>query len=124
MSKGSRPAQKSKEEIQLKFCEKLKIYRTEHELTQDDVAALLHVSRQTISKWENGVNEPDIHTILKLSDIYSVTLDDLLRGDEIVIQKLAKKERSFKKLIWAVAILGAIVLLGLLTISFNPLPLS
>ena len=108
----------------MKFCEKLKIYRTEHELTQDDVAALLHVSRQTISKWENGVNEPDIHTILKLSDIYSVTLDDLLRGDEIVIQKLAKKERSFKKLIWAVAILGAIVLLGLLTISFNPLPLS
>jgi transcriptional regulator with XRE-family HTH domain len=101
----------------LLFCEKLKTYRTEHGLTQDDVAASLYVSRQTISKWENGVNEPDIHTILRLSDIYSVTLDDLLRGDEIVIQKLARKERSYKKLIWLVAILSGIVLLGLLCIS-------
>jgi transcriptional regulator with XRE-family HTH domain len=103
----------------LKFSEKLKTYRTEHGLTQEDVAASLHVSRQTVSKWENGVNEPDIDTILKLSDIYSVTLDALLREDITVIQKLARKERSYKKLIWAVAILSGIVLLGLLFVSVN-----
>lgn len=106
----------------MRFCEKLKTYRTEHGLTQDDVAASLYVSRQTISKWENGVNEPDISTILKLSDIYSVTLDALLREDIAIIQKLARKERSYKKLTWAVAILGGIVLLGLLFVSVNILP--
>jgi transcriptional regulator with XRE-family HTH domain len=103
----------------LLFCEKLKTYRTERGLTQDDVALSLYVSRQTVSKWENGINEPDIGTILKLSDIYSVTLDDLLREDVAVVGRLARKERSYKKLIWAVAILGSIVLLGMLTFSFN-----
>ena len=105
----------------MRFCEKIKTCRTEHGFTQDDIAASLHVSRQTVSKWENGVNEPDIDTILKLSDIYSVTLDTLLREDIAIIQKLARKERSYKKLIWTVAILGGIVLLALMFISVGTL---
>lgn len=67
------------------------------------------------------MNEPDIDTILKLSDIYSVTLDDLLREDKELVNKMARKERSYKKLICAVAILGGILLLGLLFVSVNVL---
>lgn len=106
----------------MRFCEKLKACRTEHGLTQDDVAASLRVSRQTVSKWENGLNEPDIDTILKLSDMYSVTLDTLLREDTTVVQKLARKERSYKKLIWAVVALSGITIFGLLCISINFVP--
>jgi len=99
------------------FCEKLRQCREKTGMSQEKVAERLCVTRQAVSKWENGVNEPDINTILKLSDIYSVTLDDLLREDLTIIHKLAYKEKLFKRLIWAVLVLGGIVLVGLLFTS-------
>ena len=95
------------------FYEKLRQCREKEGLSQADVATRLNVTRQAVSKWENGINEPDINTILKLSDIYSVTLDDLLREDMTIVYKLAHKERSFKWLFWSVLVLGIIVLIGL-----------
>jgi transcriptional regulator with XRE-family HTH domain len=104
------------------FYEKLKHCREQLCLSQEDIAEKLYVSRQAVSKWERGVNEPDIETIVRLSDIYGVTIDDLLREDLSVVRKLAVKERSYKKLIIAVAILGMIFLLMLLTISLQTNP--
>lgn len=104
------------------FSEKLKQCRTENNLSQENVAEQLNVTRQAVSKWERGINEPDIETIIRLSDMYKVTIDQLLREDLSVVRKLAAKERSYKKLIIAVAILSGIVLLLLMTLSFHGVP--
>lgn len=101
------------------FYEKLRQCREQHCLSQEDIAEKLHITRQAVSKWERGINEPDIETIVRLSDIYGVTIDNLLREDLSVVRKLALKERSYKKLIWVIAILGAILLFGLLCLSVN-----
>jgi transcriptional regulator with XRE-family HTH domain len=99
------------------FHDKLRQCRKESGLSQEDIAEKLHVSRQAVSKWERGINEPDIETIVRLSDLYGVTIDQLLRADLSVVRKLAVKERSYKRLLVAVAALGAILLVILLTIS-------
>ena len=60
------------------FCERLKILRLEKELTQPELAPLMGVSNGMISFWENGVNEPTITNLIKLSQIFEVSADFLL----------------------------------------------
>jgi transcriptional regulator with XRE-family HTH domain len=103
----------------MQFFEKLKQCREESGLTQEGVAERLNITRQAVSKWERGINEPDIETIVRLSDIYGVTIDQLLREDLSIVRKLAAKERTYKKLIIAVAVLSGIVLLMLLTTTLS-----
>lgn len=62
--------------------QKLKKLRTEKNLTQKDLADSLHVTFQTISKWESDTNEPDVATLKELSKIYECSLDYLLSEDE------------------------------------------
>lgn len=67
---------------------KLKEARQMRGLTQENVAEKLNVSRQTISNWETEKFYPDILYVLQLSDLYQVSLDELLKGDERMIQHL------------------------------------
>ena len=67
---------------------KLKEARQMSGLTQENVAEKLNVSRQTISNWETEKFYPDILYVLQLSDLYQVSLDELLKGDERMIQHL------------------------------------
>ena len=62
---------------------KIKKLRTEKELTQKDLADQLHITFQTISKWENNENEPDIATLRELAKLFDCSLDYLLSEDEI-----------------------------------------
>ncbi len=50
-------------------------------ITQDELAARLGVSRQAVSKWETGAALPDVAQLMRLSEIYGVMVDDILRGD-------------------------------------------
>ena len=59
----------------------LKNARTRASITQEQAAEALGVSRQTISNWENGKTFPDIVSVVKMSDIYSVSLDQLLKEE-------------------------------------------
>ena len=105
------------------FHEKIRQCREENELSQDNIAERLHVSRQAVSKWERGINQPDIETIVRLSDIFGVTVDQLLRSDMIIVRKLAVKERSFKWLIIGSSVLlGALLLFLLLSINIRIFP--
>ena len=105
------------------FHEKIKQCREESELSQENVAEQLHVSRQAVSKWERGINQPDIETIVRLSDLFGVTVDQLLRGDMIAVRKLAVKERSFKWLIIGSSVLiGALLLFLLLSVNIRVFP--
>lgn len=64
----------------------IKKARQEKELTQEAAAEALGVSRQTISNWENGRTYPDILSVIKMSDLYAVSLDRLLKEEDSVKQ--------------------------------------
>jgi len=57
--------------------------RTEKNLSQGDLAEKLEVSRQSISKWENNSAVPDLEKIVKLSEIFEETLDELVKGEAV-----------------------------------------
>lgn len=64
--------------------ERIKLIRTERNMTQDELAKKLGIDRSTISKWENpDGTEPDSQTIAKLSEIFDVTTDWLLGRTDI-----------------------------------------
>ena len=62
-----------------------KIRKEEH-LSQEDFAEMFHVSRQTISNWENSKSYPDLETIIKISDSFQIFLDILLKEDLIMVK--------------------------------------
>ncbi len=61
--------------------EKITIIRKMNNLTQESFAEELGVSRQAVSKWENGTSIPDIQLLIRISDLYNLTLDQLIRDD-------------------------------------------
>lgn len=69
----------------------LKQMRNERQLTQEEVAEKIHVSRQTISNWENGRNLPDLSSLILLSEVYDVSLDELMKGAPKMVKQLDKK---------------------------------
>lgn len=67
----------------MEFAEKLIILRKGRELTQEQLAEQLNVSRQSVSKWESGQVIPEVEKIIELSKVFNVTLDYLLKPSEI-----------------------------------------
>ena len=67
-------------------------YRKAHGLSQEELAEKIGVSRQAVSKWERAEASPDTDNLIILSEIYGVTLDDLLRGDSSAAEKTAEEE--------------------------------
>lgn len=63
------------------LADKIILLRKKAGLTQEELAELLEVSRQSISKWENGTSIPDMEKIIRLSDVFHVSTDALLRED-------------------------------------------
>ena len=61
------------------FPEKLKALRIENGLTQDELGEKLYLSRTSISNYEIGKNEPNIKTIIAISDLFNITTDELLK---------------------------------------------
>lgn len=75
--------------------EKLKKSRLDKGFSQTEVAKQLNISRQSISKWENGHNYPDIDNLILLSKIYDISTDDLLKERELEENEIQKiKELS------------------------------
>lgn len=95
----------------------LKDARISSGLTQEGAAEKINVSRQTISNWENEKTYPDIISVIKLSDVYSISLDDLLKGDKKMIGHLEESTnivKSNKKLISAIIANGFLLILFML----------
>lgn len=65
-----------------RFPTQLKKIRKEQNITQDDLANQLFVTRQAVSKWESGDSTPDLNNLIKLTDIFNVSLDNLVFGSE------------------------------------------
>lgn len=98
---------------------KLKDARMKSGFTQENVAEKINVSRQTISNWENEKSYPDIISVIALSDLYSTSLDDLLKGDREMMEHLEECTnvvKSTQKLIGAI-ILNAVTVILLIALS-------
>lgn len=100
---------------------KLKEARSHAGLTQEEVAEAIQVSRQTISNWETGKFYPDILSVIKLSDLYAISLDELLKGDKKMIEHLEESTdvvSSNRRLIAAVIVNVALMII---LVTFNGL---
>ena len=62
------------------FSDKLRLLRTHAKLSPEDRADELHVSRQSVSKWESGISFPEIEKLISISDYFHVSLDALLKA--------------------------------------------
>lgn len=75
----------------MEFHEKLQELRRRKGLTQEELAAALYVSRTAVSKWESGRGYPSIDSLKAIAGYYSVTIDELLSGDELL--SIAQEDR-------------------------------
>lgn len=71
--------------------QEIKKKRKELNITQDELAKQLNVTRAAISNWEVGRNYPDIQFLVQLSDELNISLDQLLRGDKKMVSSMDKK---------------------------------
>lgn len=91
----------------------IKHYRIEKGLSQEELAERVYVTRQTISNWENNKNYPDINSIVLLSEIFEISIDNLIKGD---LEKMKKeinseevKKLNFYSLMMAILMIAAII---------------
>ena len=103
-------------ETQMEFNEKLQELRKQKGLTQEELAEKLYVSRTAISKWESGRGFPNIESLKAISKCFSVSLDELLSGEEILAiaeNDHKQKERTLRDLIFGLLDCGMALLLFL-----------
>lgn len=72
--------------------QQIKAYRLKQNISQEELAEKIFVTRQTVSNWENGKNYPDIHSLLLMSNLFGVSLDQLVKGDLNAMKDSIKKE--------------------------------
>lgn len=68
----------------MEFGEKLQLLRKQNNLTQEQLAAQLYVSRTAVSKWESGKGYPNIDSLKCISKLFGVSIDELLMGEELI----------------------------------------
>lgn len=102
------------EEIIMSFGENLQYYRKREEITQEQLAERMEVSRQTISKWEAGTSYPEMEKIMQLCDMFSCSMDTLLRKDAQaeVVEDSAQYEEHMKRFGKAVTAGVGILIIG------------
>jgi len=65
--------------------------RKEKQLTQEEFGRLFHVTRQTVSNWENGKSYPELQILVSISDQFDISLDTLLKEDSKMVQSIDKE---------------------------------
>lgn len=98
----------------MNISKQLKNYRKELNISQEELAEIIHVSRPTISNWENGKSYPDLQSLLLLSDYFKISLDELVKGD--VVNMKNELEKAITKLTYG--------MLGFLFLAILTTPLA
>ncbi|WP_002151845.1 helix-turn-helix domain-containing protein [Bacillus cereus] len=75
--------------------QQLKKFRESQNLSQEDVAKKIGVTRQAVYKWENDKSYPDIDNLIILSEFYNVTLDDLIKGNDSFKKKIKIDDKNY-----------------------------
>ena len=96
----------------MNFDKKIIEIRKINNLTQEDLAEKLNVSRQTVSNWETNKCYPDIETLVIISNKFNISLDVLIKENKKMIKDIDKKVRISKKLKYSVLVLVILLLFG------------
>lgn len=86
--------------------------RKKNEFTQTDLADRLDVSFQAVSKWERGENLPDAFTLLDLARIYSITVDEILKGELLIKDEIDIKDGLSVNQAYAILPIGIILIVS------------
>lgn len=92
--------------------EKIIKERKKHYLSQENLAEVIGVTRQTISNWELNETSPDLKQAQKLADIFNISMDELIGNKNILLEKIDKTESNSKLIIKLIKVLG--ITLGIL----------
>ncbi len=96
------------------FGQKLKKLRNDHHFTQEQLADKIFVTRTAISKWETENGYPSIDSLKQLSDLFGVSIDELISDEDIENKKLLDEKNARKMYLIAMAFLGVTVIFTLL----------
>lgn len=97
--------------------EKIYNLRKKKNLSQEDLASILNVSRQTISKWETGESNPELDKIVPICNFFEISTDEFLKGKDIVYErKLLKEQKKNKALTFSLCLIifGLMVMISTL----------
>ena len=96
-------------------------YRNERTLSQEALAEQVFVSRQTVSNWENDKSYPDVKSLMLLSEVFGVSLDQLIKGDvEIMKEQINQIDQTDQKRFGRLSNIFTILFLAVL---ITPVPL-
>lgn len=103
------------------IAKRLQVLRKKAGYSQEQVAEMLGISRQAVSKWESGQGKPEIDNIIKLTKIYNVSSDYILLGignneNTFVVEK-KKINKEYSKTISIIAIIAATSIIAVLFIT-------
>lgn len=102
----------------MEFNEKLQQLRKQNNLTQEQLAEQLYVSRSAISKWESGKGYPNIESLKCIAKLFSVSIDELLSGEELISLAETENRSNLKKIYSFIS-----GILDIIAIAFIVLPL-
>lgn len=101
----------------MRIADEIKNARIQKGYTQEQVSENLLVSRQTISNWENGKTLPDIISIIRMSELYELSLDELVKGDKVLLEKIerdvsaVKAKKKIIKFAWISIVISTILII-------------
>lgn len=95
----------------MKISQKIINIRNDNNLTQEEFAQKLFVSRQTVSNWENGKCYPDMETLIMICDKFNISLDSLIKEDKEMIKDIDKKVRFNKRIKFFILIFSILLLI-------------
>lgn len=89
--------------------ERLKELRKQSGFTQEQIAEKLNVTRSAVARWETGKGIPDISNLIVISEVYGISLDELIKGDKQIENKIIADEKSKRWHLLVIVYLVAII---------------
>ncbi len=104
--------------------EKIYELRKKKNMSQEDLASVLNVSRQTISKWETGESNPDFDKIVPLCNFFNISTDEFLKGSNPILEeKIERVSKRNRALTYSICII-IMVVMSILCIIFDTIGLN
>lgn len=100
--------------------ENIAILRKQNEMSQSDLANILYVTPQAISRWERGETEPDVDTIKKLAEVFKVSVEEIIYGPVSKLSRRLRKVMHISYFVFSIVmVLISIVCVILAVVGFN-----
>ncbi|GAB2024892.1 helix-turn-helix domain-containing protein [Lactovum odontotermitis] len=98
----------------------IKNHRADMGLSQEELAERVYVTRQTVSNWETEKSYPDIHSLLAMSQLFEISLDELVKGDLEMMEKVTKSDdrKGFNRLNVAFFVSLVVVILAIVPLTY------